>query len=354
MILSGVNRLLYIVEVLSDSLLLIIASIVPDAIGLRNFIGLKIAWHSICKNRGIGITKRNMTVNKKASERLVEVNHALDVLRKEGAPVGDVDKILNELEEKVLQEEVCPSLREAVTPLLSLIGHKVSLRIEYVPGSPLDIHIDKNFAPDACPADDQKCRKGEYGDADKGRMMVVGEMEEEYGHEDNCFTVRNENGKLVLGMPGMYDGVSASHQNTLSCTLRAIVNFQKDFFETGRVSSLKPMMLNDIEEKTGLDKSTVSRAVSGKVVVTDYGRYNLKYFFSEGIEKSGGRVSSRVLEEDIRSIIADEDKSNPLTDDGMVDVLTDMGYVIARRTVAKYRMQLGIPVARDRKEETVK
>ena len=278
---------------------------------------------------GVGIIKRNMTVNKKASERLAEINRALDILRKEGAPVGDVDKILNELEEKVLQEEVCPSLREAVTPLLSLIGHKG-------------------------PADDQKCRKGEYGDADKGRMMVVGEMEEEYGHEDNCFTVRNENGKLVLGMPGMYDGVSASHQNTLSCTLRAIVNFQKDFFETGRVSSLKPMMLNDIEEKTGLDKSTVSRAVSGKVVVTDYGRYNLKYFFSEGIEKSGGRVSSRVLEEDIRSIIADEDKSNPLTDDGMVDVLTDMGYVIARRTVAKYRMQLGIPVARDRKEETVK
>lgn len=335
-------------------MLLITASIVPDAIGLRNFIGLKISWHNICKNGGIGITKRNMTVNKKASERLVEVNHALDVLRKEGAPVGDVDKILGELEEKVLQEEVCPSLREAVTPLISLIGHKVSLRIDYVPGSPLDIHIGTDFAPDACPADDQKCRKGEYGDADKGRMMVVGEMEEEYGHEDNCFTVRNENGKLVLGMPGMYDGVSASHQNTLSCTLRAIVNFQKDFFETGRVSSLKPMMLNDIEEKTGLDKSTVSRAVSGKVVVTDYGRYNLKYFFSEGIEKSGGRVSSRVLEEDIRSIIADEDKSNPLTDDGMVDVLTDMGYVIARRTVAKYRMQLGIPVARDRKEETVK
>ena len=319
-------------------MLLIIASIVPDAIGLRNFIGLKIAWHNICKNRGIGITKRNMTVNKKASERLAEINRALDILRKEGAPVGDVDKILNELEEKVLQEEVCPSLREAVTPLLSLIGHKVSLRIDYVPGSPLDIHIGTDFAHDAGQTEGQECR----------------EDEREGGGD--CFTVRDVNGELVLDMPRMYEEAKSSHQNTLLRTLRAIVDFQKDFFMTGRTSALRPMTLKDLEAGTGLDNSTLSRALSGKevVIVTDYGRKNLKYFFSEGIKKTDGKVSSHVLEEDIKNIIGAEDKKTPLTDDDIVEILRKMDYVIARRTVAKYRMQLGIRVARDRKEETVK
>lgn len=293
-----------------------------------------------------------MDVNKKASERLVEVNRALEILRKEGAPVGDVDKILGELEEKVLQEEVCPSLREAVTPLLSLIGHKVSLRIDYVPGLPLDIRIDENFAQEAGTAEDQECCEDE-----DERARDEGEGEEVERNEDrddvrsvgkseggDCFTVRNVNGELVLDMPRMYEDAKSSHQNTLLRTLRAIVDFQKDFFMTGRTSALKPMTLKDLEAGTGLDNSTLSRALSGKevVIVTDYGRKNLKYFFSEGIKKTDGKVSSHVLEEDIKNIIKGEDKEKPFTDDEIVKILEGKGYVIARRTVAKYRMLLGI------------
>lgn len=299
--------------------------------------------------------------NKKASVRLAEINRALDILRKEGAPVGGVDKILKELEEKVLQEEVCPSLREAVTPLLSLIGHKVSLRVDYIPGSPLGIYIDNNIACDSVSADVRERSKDKRGGEDGKQSMGDNDKEgvnkvEEDGRDDlalvgddvkgqdetDCFTVRNVNGELVLGMPRMYEEAKSNHQNTLSKTLKAIVDFQKEFFMTGNVSALKPMTLNDIEERTGLDKSTVSRAISGKKVETGWGCKELKYFFSEGIETTGGKVSSRMLEEDIRSILESEDKSSPLTDDSIVDELKRRGYVIARRTVAKYRMLLGI------------
>lgn len=298
-------------------------------------------------------------INKKASERLTEINRALDILRKEGAPVGDVDKILKELEEKVLQEEVCPSLREAVTPLISLIGHKVSLRIDYAPGSPIDIRIDENFAQEAGTAEDQECREDEgerARDEGEGEEVEINEDGDDVrnvgkGEGGDCFIVRNVNGELVLDMPTMYEETKSSHQNTLLRTLRAVVDFQKDFFMTGRISALKPMTLKDLEAGTELDNSTLSRALRGKevVIVTDYGRNNLKYFFSEGIKKTDGKVSSHVLEEDIKNIIKDEDKEKPLTDDEIVNILVeDKDYVIARRTVAKYRMQLGIPVAKVR------
>lgn len=282
-----------------------------------------------------------LETDKKASERLAEIHRALDILRKEGAPVLEADKILEELEKKVLQEEVCPLLREAVTPLLSLIGHKVSLIIDYTPGSPLGIRIDKNCVPDAVPAEVQERpednEKDKGGDEDKDRSRSIGKSDGEW-----CFSVRNVNGELILGMPKMYEEAKSNHQDTLFRTLRAIVDFQKEFFMTGNVSALKPMTLNDIEERTGLDKSTVSRAISGKKVETGWGCKELKYFFSEGIETTGGKVSSRMLEEDIRSILESEDKSSPLTDDSIVDELKRRGYVIARRTVAKYRMLLGI------------
>ena len=306
--------------------------------------------------------------NKKASVRLAEINRALDILRKEGAPVGGVDKILNELEEKVLQEEVCPSLREAVTPLLSLIGHKVSLRLDYIPGSPLGIYIDNNVACDSVSADVRERSKDKRGGEDGKQSMSDNDKEGvnkvEGGRDDHAvvgddvkgqdemdrFTVRNVNGELVLGMPRMYEEAKSHHQNTLSKTLKAIVDFQKEFFMTGSPSALKPMTLSDIEERTGLDKSTVSRAISGKKIETGWGCKELRYFFSEGIETTGGKVSSRMLEEDICSIIKGEDKSSPLTDDSIVDELKRKGYVIARRTVAKYRGQLEIPVARERKK----
>ena len=287
-------------------------------------------------------------INKKASERLTEIKHALDILRKEGAPVGDVDKILEELEEKVLQEEVCPSLREAVTPLISLIGHKVSLRIDYAPGSPIDIRIDENFAQEAGTAEDQECREDE-----DERARDEGEGEEVERNEDrddvrsvgksdgrHCFTVRNENGTLVLDKPLGEDEQKTNRQGTLLRVLSAVVEFQRDFFTTGDADALKAMTLNDIEKKTKLDKSTVSRALKDKEIIFGSKCYNLKDFFSEGIKmKDGSRVLPRELKKDIKKI-KDEDPSNSLTDEKIAEELNGKGYDIARRTVAKYRKQL--------------
>ncbi|HEY9007731.1 RNA polymerase factor sigma-54 [Ohtaekwangia sp.] len=140
-------------------------------------------------------------------------------------------------------------------------------------------------------------------------------------------------------------------QQTLLRTMRAIVDFQYDFFLEGDETKLKPMILKDIAGMIGMDISTVSRVASSKAVQTDFGIYPLKYFFSEGISTdSGEEVSSREVKQIIKDIIEAEDKNKPLSDDKLEKILNDKGYNIARRTVAKYREQLNIPVARLRKE----
>ena len=140
-------------------------------------------------------------------------------------------------------------------------------------------------------------------------------------------------------------------QQTLLRTMRAIVDFQYDFFLEGDETKLKPMILKDIANMINMDISTVSRVASSKAVQTDFGIYPLKYFFSEGIATdSGEEVSSREVKQIIKDIIDKEDKNKPLSDDKLEKILNDKGYNIARRTVAKYREQLNIPVARLRKE----
>jgi RNA polymerase sigma-54 factor len=140
-------------------------------------------------------------------------------------------------------------------------------------------------------------------------------------------------------------------QQTLLKTMRAIVDFQYDFFLEGDETKLKPMILKDIANMINMDISTVSRVASSKAVQTDFGIYPLKYFFSEGISTdSGEEVSSREVKQIIKDIIEAEDKNKPLSDDKLEKILNDKGYNIARRTVAKYREQLNIPVARLRKE----
>lgn len=140
-------------------------------------------------------------------------------------------------------------------------------------------------------------------------------------------------------------------QQTLLKTMRAIVEYQYDFFLEGEENKLKPMILKDIAEMIGMDISTVSRVASSKAVQTDFGIYPLKYFFSEGITTdSGEEVSSREVKQIIKEIIEGEDKAHPLSDDKLEKILNEKGYNIARRTVAKYREQLNIPVARLRKE----
>ncbi len=140
-------------------------------------------------------------------------------------------------------------------------------------------------------------------------------------------------------------------QNTLSKTMQAIIDFQRVFFETGDETKLKPMILEDIAKVTGFDISTISRVVNSKYIETPYKIYPLKYFFSEGLmNKAGEEVSTRELKTMLKQIVDAEDKHKPLTDEQLVSELSAKGYNVARRTIAKYRDQLGIPLARLRKE----
>lgn len=140
-------------------------------------------------------------------------------------------------------------------------------------------------------------------------------------------------------------------QQTLLRTMRAIIDFQFQYFLEGDETRLKPMILKDIAGIINMDISTVSRVASSKTVQTDFGVFPLKYFFSEGISTdSGEEVSSREVKSIIKELVESEDKSKPFSDDKLEDLLNGKGYNIARRTVAKYREQLNIPVARLRKE----
>ncbi|MDD2593480.1 MAG: RNA polymerase factor sigma-54 [Bacteroidales bacterium] len=140
-------------------------------------------------------------------------------------------------------------------------------------------------------------------------------------------------------------------QNTLYITMKTIMELQKDFFMTGDETKLKPMILKDIADKINMDISTVSRVANSKYVATPYGTFLLKHFFSDSLEtKSGKEVSNKTIKAIIKDIIKNEDKSNPLTDEELTKILEEKGFKIARRTVAKYRDQLNIPVARLRKE----
>ena len=140
-------------------------------------------------------------------------------------------------------------------------------------------------------------------------------------------------------------------QNTLESTMRAIIDYQHDYFVDGDESSLRPMVLKDIAEITGFDISTISRAVNSKWIETHFGIFPLKYFFSEGLENSEGEeVSTREIKKALREMVDAEDKRNPLTDDELVEGLSAKGYKVARRTIAKYRALLDIPTARLRRE----
>ena len=140
-------------------------------------------------------------------------------------------------------------------------------------------------------------------------------------------------------------------QHTLLDTMTAIMNHQHEFFLTGDETTLRPMILKDIAEKTGLDISTVSRVANSKFVQTEFGTYRLKFFFSESLStESGEEVSTREVKKILSDLIEAENKKKPLSDEHLTEMLQQKGYNIARRTVAKYREQLNIPVARLRKE----
>jgi RNA polymerase sigma-54 factor len=140
-------------------------------------------------------------------------------------------------------------------------------------------------------------------------------------------------------------------QNTLLLTMNAILEYQREYFVDGDETKLKPMILKDVAEMTGLDISTVSRVANSKYIQTHFGIFPLKFFFSEGLQTdSGEEVSTREIKRILQDCIDNEEKRRPLTDERLTEILQEKGYQIARRTVAKYREQLNIPVARLRRE----
>ena len=139
-------------------------------------------------------------------------------------------------------------------------------------------------------------------------------------------------------------------RSTLTLTMQAIIHWQHRFFEDGDEASLRPMILKDIAEKTGLDLSTISRVSNSKYAQTRWGTFPLRHFFSDSyVTESGEELSTRRIKAALRDIVDAEDRSRPLSDDALRDELNKRGYPIARRTVAKYREQLSIPIARLRR-----
>jgi RNA polymerase sigma-54 factor len=148
---------------------------------------------------------------------------------------------------------------------------------------------------------------------------------------------------------GFIDAIRV-RRHTLTATMRAIIQLQHQFFVDGDEASLRPMILKDVAERTGLDLSTISRVSNSKYAQTRWGTFPLRYFFSDSyVTESGEELSTRKIKATLRDLIDAEDKQNPMNDDALTAALAARGYTIARRTVAKYREQLGIPVARLRK-----
>ena len=140
-------------------------------------------------------------------------------------------------------------------------------------------------------------------------------------------------------------------RHTLTVTMQAIITLQRQFFLDGDEASLRPMILKDVAEKTGLDLSTISRVCNSKYALTRWGTFPLRHFFSDSyVTESGEELSTRQIKAVLRDLIEAEDKHHPLSDDALRERLTEKGFPIARRTIAKYREALGIPFARLRKE----
>ena len=149
---------------------------------------------------------------------------------------------------------------------------------------------------------------------------------------------------------GFIDAVR-QRQHTMYVTMKAITDIQRDYFQSGDEADLKPMILKDVAERTGLDISTVSRVSNMKYAQTRWGTFRLRHFFSDSLKtEGGGEMSTRKVKAALKDIIDNEDKARPLSDDAIKDMMTAQGYPVARRTIAKYREQMGIPVARLRKK----
>ena len=203
-------------------------------------------------------------------------------------------------------------------------------------GGKLEIYLNGKNAPDLRISDSFKEMLVSYG---------KGNVKDKKNKEAVTFI------KQKIDAAKWFIDAIKQRQHTLFATMQAIVQFQEKYFFSGDEMDLRPMILKDIAEITGLDISTVSRVANSKYVQTEFGIFLLKYFFSESLQTdSGEEVSTREVKKILSDIIENEEKSKPKSDEDLTELLKEKGYNIARRTVAKYREQLNIPVARLRKE----
>ncbi|MDD3772560.1 MAG: RNA polymerase factor sigma-54 [Weeksellaceae bacterium] len=173
----------------------------------------------------------------------------------------------------------------------------------------------------------------------------------------NTETKTNQQKEAVLFVKQKLDAAKwfidavTQRRNTLIITMQAIMDFQENYFLTGDETKIKPMILKDIADRIQMDISTVSRVANSKYVNTPYGTFLIKNLFSESLtNEEGEEVSTREIKRILQDVIAEENKRKPMTDEKLMEILKEKGYPIARRTIAKYREQLNIPVARLRKE----
>lgn len=180
------------------------------------------------------------------------------------------------------------------------------------------------------------------------------EMLDTYKHTEKKSTEQKEAVMFVkqkLDAAKWFIDAVTQRRNTLMFTMKAIMEFQEEYFLTGDETKIKPMILKDIADKISMDISTVSRVANSKYVTTPYGTFLIKDLFSESLTNDEGEeVSTREIKRILQDVIGEEDKRKPLTDEKLTEILKEKGYPIARRTIAKYREQLNIPVARLRKE----
>ena len=181
------------------------------------------------------------------------------------------------------------------------------------------------------------------------------QMMEEYAHvsSQNNAQIREAARFVKTNVDNARYFIDAIRQRneTMMRSIEVLVGLQRDFFMQGDSMYLKPLTLKDVADRAGYDVSTISRTFANKYVQTEFGVFPMKFFFSDKIVNSdGAEISTREIKQKLREVIEQEDKTNPVTDDQLVEVMHQSGYPIARRTVAKYREQMGIPVARMRRQ----
>lgn len=322
------------VEVSDDemkSLVELVRSLDPPGVGARDLqdcllLQLKAKPKSDVVNRAILLTERYFTeVAKHHYERIAK---RFNLTTDEVKEAVDLISSLNPTPSSAFSGDLYETQRAHVIP---------DFRVENIGGNELEVSLIDQDIPSLRISQDYsdmlqtlQTQHTKKTDADREGIRFIKQKMDAANWFINAIRQRNE---------------------TLLTTMRAIVVLQRDYFLEGDDCFLKPMILEDVARLTGLDPSTISRVSNSKYVLTDFGIQPLKHFFSESLTTDqGDEVSTREVKKIIRELIDQEDKLSPMNDEKLVTILADDGYIVARRTIAKYREQMGIPVARLRRK----